>query len=468
MTWMLNFVYLLTLLICLPWLLWRAIRSGKYREGFQEKLLGRAPRRVGGSPCAWFHAVSVGEVLLLKPLVAELARRRPDWDIVISTTTAAGLGVARQAFPELITFYAPLDFSWATKKAIARVKPTALILVELEIWPNLIAAAKRSGARVAVINGRLSARSHRGYRRLGALLRPTLRRIDAVASQTEEYSARFLDLGIPAERITTTGSVKYDGLESDRGNPRTRELRAALGLSGADLVFVAGSTMEGEEAAALAAYRNAREQHPRLRFVVVPRHPHRFDEVAQMLERAGERIWRRSNPGTSPPPEGAILLIDTLGELSAVWGLADIAFVGGSLFPGRGGQNMMEPAGYGASVLFGPYTENFKRPVELLLQAGAARRIRSAAELGAALLEDLDDPEQAAERGESARVLVQSQQGATLRTFAVLDPLMHPPADTDRSRPSPSRPRRGGRFSSEPIESRVAAPGRLRQTTPIP
>lgn len=465
MTWMLNFVYLLTLVVCLPWLLWRSIRSGKYREGFQEKLLGRAPRRMGDRPCAWFHAVSVGEVLLLKPLVAEMARRRPEWDVVISTTTAAGLGVARQAFPDVITFYAPLDFSWAAKKAVSRVKPQVLILVELEIWPNLIAAAKRSGARVAVINGRLSARSHCGYKRLGPLLRPTLGRLDAVAAQTEEYSARFADLGVPAGRISTTGSVKYDGLESERGNARTKELRSALGLSGADLVFVAGSTMEGEEEAALAAFRAARARHPRLRLVVVPRHPHRFDEVAAKLGRAGDPVWRRSRPEGGPPSDDAILLVDTLGELSAVWGLADIAFVGGSLFPGRGGQNMMEPAGYGASVLFGPHTENFKRPVELLLQAAAARRVRTTDELTLALLDDLDDPEQAAERGESARMLVRSQQGATLRTFAVLMGLMDPPSPEPAPRLHPGRPHLAGRISREPAESRVAPPGRLRQTT---
>ena len=186
-----------------------------------------------------------------------------------------------------MTFYAPLDFSWATRRAMARIRPTVLALVELELWPNLIRAAKRSGVGVAIVNGRLSLRSHRGYRRLRGPLGPTLRRLDAVAAQTEEYAARFVDLGVPRDRVRVTGSVKYDGLETDRNNARTLALRAALGLSPADLVFVAGSTMEGEEAAALAAYREARKAHPRLRLVIVPRHAERFEKVAAWLRGAG-------------------------------------------------------------------------------------------------------------------------------------------------------------------------------------
>ena len=293
----LNLIYLALLCLFAPLLIFRAFRSGKYREGWSEKVLGKAPWRIGDRPCVWFHAVSVGEVLLLRPIVGELARRRPGWDVVISTTTPTGLAVARRTYPDLVTFYAPLDFSWATRRAMARIRPTVLALVELELWPNLIWAAKRSGVGVAIVNGRLSLRSHRGYRRLRGPLGPTLRRIDAVAAQTEEYAARFVDLGVPRDRVRVTGSVKYDGLETDRDNPRTLALRRALGLSPADLVFVAGSTMEGEEAAALAAYREARKAHPRLRLVIVPRHAERFEKVAAWLRGQGEIVVRRSLAG---------------------------------------------------------------------------------------------------------------------------------------------------------------------------
>jgi len=421
----LNLIYFATLIVLSPVLAYRMVRSGKYRDGLWEKFSGDAPNRVGDGPCLWFHAVSVGEVLLLRPLVAEMSRRRPNWQVVISTTTPTGLAVARRTFPELITFYAPFDFSWATRRAMSRVRPTVLALVELELWPNLIRSAKRAGAKVAVINARLSERSHRGYRRLRGPLGPTLHRIDAVAAQDEDYARRFVDLGVPSERVSVTGSVKFDGLESDRNNARTRALRAELGLSAADLVFVAGSTMEGEEEAALAAYRAARRDHPRLRLILVPRHAERFDAVARWLESEGEAVFRRSE---GPAPRGSatppVVLIDTIGELGAVWGLADVAFVGGSLLPGRGGQNMMEPAAYGASVMFGPHTANFRETVAQLLARDAARRVAGAPELAARLREDLDEPEKAAARGEAGRRFVLAQHGASGRTLHELDRLV--------------------------------------------
>ena len=428
MPFVLNAVYLALLFVFSPWIGYRAARAGKYRDGWLEKFLGRAPHRIGEGPCVWFHAVSVGEVLLLKPVLRELERRRPGWDLVVSTSTTTGLAVARRTYPDLVTFYAPLDFSWATREAVARVRPTVLALVELELWPNLVRSVKNAGGRVAIINGRLSGRSHRGYRRLRGPLGPTLRRLDAVAVQTDEYAERFVDLGVPRPRVKVTGSVKYDGLESNRNNPGTLELRRGLGLSGADLVFVAGSTMEGEEAAALAAYRAARRRHPGLRLVLVPRHPERFDRVAEWLAREGEPVLRRSAAGAAGAggerPSPPVILVDTVGELSAVWGLADVAFVGGSLYPGRGGQNMMEPAAYGAAVLFGPHTENFRDSVEQLLERRGACRVGGPGDLTRALLEDLDDPESAAARGASARSYVLAQNGAADRTLAELDRLV--------------------------------------------
>jgi 3-deoxy-D-manno-octulosonic-acid transferase len=427
----LNLIYAFTLLVFAPFLLYRWARHGKYREGWGEKLWGRAPLRIGNQPCLWFHAVSVGEVLLLRPVIREMSRRRPGWEILISTTTTTGLSVARRTYPDLVTFYAPLDFSWSTRRAVARIRPTVLALVELELWPNLIRSAKRAGAKVAIINARLSARSYRGYLHLRRPLQSTLARIDTVAAQNDEYAARFVELGIPEDRVRITGSVKFDGLESDRNNARTRALRGILGLSPADLVFVAGSTMEGEEGAALAAYSAARRQHPCLRLVLVPRHAERFDRVADWLEQQGETVIRRSRlgdaegappsrPGGRPP----VILIDTIGELGAVWGLADIAFVGGSLLPGRGGQNMMEPAAYGASVMFGPHTANFRDTVEQLLRHQAARRVADADDLARGLLDDLEDPETAAARGAAGRHLVLAQHGAAVRTLAELDRLV--------------------------------------------
>ena len=429
---LLNLIYAALLAACSPFLLYRSLRTGRYREGWREKLLGQAPPRIGDRPCVWFHAVSVGEVLLLKTVISELQRRRPNWDAVISTTTQTGLAVARRTYPDLVTFYAPLDFSWAVKQAVARVRPTVLALVELELWPNLVWSAKSAGARVVIVNGRLSSRSHKGYRRLRRPLGPTLRRIDAVAAQTGEYASRFVDLGVPSNRVRVTGSVKFDGLESNRGNAKTVALRKALGLAPAELIFVAGSTMAGEEAAALAAYRNAKAHHPNLRLILVPRHAERFEAVAAWLADQGEVVVRRSSrprPAV-PATRGAtapVILVDTLGELAAVWGLADVAFVGGSLLPGRGGQNMLEPAAFGASLLFGSHTANFREVVEQLRDCGGARVVADAGDLAVALLDDLDDPETAAQRGLAAQTFVMAQDGASGRTFAEIDRLVDLP-----------------------------------------
>ena len=249
--------------------------------------------------------MSVGEVLLLAalgprdgPPPARTGRSS------ISTTTTTGLAVARRTYPDLVTFYAPLDFSWSTRRAVERIRPTVLALVELELWPNLIRAAKRAGAKVAIINARLSARSYRGYRSLRVRCNRRSRRIDVVAAQNAEYARRFVELGIPEDRVSITGSVKYDGLESDRNNARTRELRQVLGLSPTDLVFVAGSTMEGEEAAVLAAYRGRAAAAPALAADPGP-------APRRAVRERGASGWssraRRSSAGAgsaSPRPDG--------------------------------------------------------------------------------------------------------------------------------------------------------------------
>jgi 3-deoxy-D-manno-octulosonic-acid transferase len=423
---LLNTLYLLLLVAVSPLLLWQTWRRGKRRPGFAARFWGRAPRRLGNRPCIWFHAVSLGEVKQLRPVVDELARRRPDWDVFLSTSTATGLAAARREFPEVVVFFSPLDFSWAVNKAVARIRPTVLALVELELWPNLIHSAKKSGARVVVLNARLGQSSFRGYSQIRWALAPTFRRLDLVAAQTEEYAARFVALGAELGRVRVTGSIKYDNLETDRANPRTVALRRALGVSGADVVFVAGSTMEGEEAAALEAFRAARASHPRLRLILVPRHPERFDAVATWLASQGESFIRRSRQGALDTSRAArpIILLDTVGELSAVWGLADVAFVGGSLFPGRGGQNMMEPAAYAAAVCFGPHTHNFRDAVEGLLACNGARRISSTAGLVHSLRADLDDPDSATRRALAGRDFVLAQHGAATRTINELDRLV--------------------------------------------
>ncbi len=203
MAWLLNVVYLLLLVLAGPWLALAALRKGKYREGFAHKLLGLVPRRDSQTRCVWLHAVSLGEVNLIAPLVAELHGRHPDWDIAISTTTLTGYTLARTRYASHAVFYCPLDFSWAVRRAIARVRPDLLVLAELELWPNLVAAARAAGARVAIVNGRLGERSYRGYRRLRPLVRPVLEKLDLIAVQNRQYAGRFIDLARPAPASTS-------------------------------------------------------------------------------------------------------------------------------------------------------------------------------------------------------------------------------------------------------------------------
>jgi 3-deoxy-D-manno-octulosonic-acid transferase len=396
----------------------------------------------------------VGEVNLLAPLLARWDRLHPEWEVVISTTTQAGYKLACKRYAPRRVIYCPLDFTWAVRRAMRAIRPTLLVLTELELWPNLIAAAKAHGARVAVINGRLSAQSFRGYRRVGWLLRRTLAALDLVAAQNDEYAARFAELGVRPEALHVTGSIKFDGARTSRQAPEVRRLAELVGLSGDEVVFLAGSTQESEEALAVDVFERLAGEFPQLRLIVVPRHPERFDDVAALLARRGVAYVRRSRLEGAPRAVAGqgedgplaervqncplaeradhigradqnprVLLVDAVGELGAWWGTASIAFVGGSLTR-RGGQNMIEPAGYGAAVSFGPNTWNFRDVVSLLLAHEAAVVVRDGSELEAFVRRCLSDPPYAAELGRRAQQLVVENQGAADRTVVLLEGLL--------------------------------------------
>lgn len=419
MPYLLNLIYLTGLLLASPWLVWRSFRTGRYREGFAEKLLGRVPRRSGDRTCIWFHAVSVGEVNLLQTMLEKIAREAPDWQCVISTTTKTGMELARKKYSQHTVFYCPLDFSWAVKSAIRRIRPDMLILAELEVWPNLIHYVRRSGAPVVVVNGRLSEKSFRGYRKLGLLIRGIMRKLSAVAAQDETTAQRFIDLGVPRDNVTVTGSLKFDGARTDRDNPDTERLARLAEISNDETVFLAGSTQSPEEEAAIETYRNLREDFPQLRLILVPRHPERFDEVAELLDRSGLPWIRRTEMSETATGGKPIILVDAVGELGAWWGLAEIAFVGGS-WGSRGGQNMIEPSGYGAAVSFGPLTRNFRDIVAMLLSSEAAVVVSDQAEMEQFVRSCLHSPEYASELGEKARKIVLSQQGAAEKTYSIV------------------------------------------------
>ncbi|HUS37941.1 MAG: 3-deoxy-D-manno-octulosonic acid transferase [Pirellulales bacterium] len=417
----LNGIYILLLIALSPFLLLAAIRKGKYREGWAAKFLGHVTVRQGNQTCIWFHAVSVGEVQLLGSLIQRLHRDQPDWQCVISTTTKTGFALAHEKFPQHLVFYCPLDFTWSTTEAMKRVRPDLLVLSELELWPNLIRAASRHGAKVAVINGRISDKSFRGYRWIRPLVGRMLRRIDTIAVQNEQYADRFLKLGASSQTVNITGSIKFDGANTDRRNPKTESLRALAGLSDGDVVFLAGSTQRGEEAAAVEVFSQLADQFPQLHLVLVPRHPERFEEVARLLDASRQPWQRRTQLADRPldPPNARILLVDTVGELGAWWGTANIGFVGGSL-GSRGGQNMIEPAAYGVAVCFGPNTQNFRDVVQALLAHQAAMVVQDQQMLQKFVRDCLQDPQAATRQGQRAAELVASSRGATSKTTELL------------------------------------------------
>lgn len=437
MPYLLNFVYAILIAVAFPYLLYCRVRQGKYRDGWRQKLWGDVPRRRNRKvPCLWLHAVSVGEVNLLGPLIARWEKAHPDWEIVISTTTQTGFALAQKRYAPRPVFYAPLDFTWSTETALTIIKPTLLVMAELELWPNWIAAAQRNGARVAVINGRLSEKSFGGYRRLARWIGSTIASLDLVAVQNEEYAERFLALGAIDKRVHVTGSIKFDGAQTDRNNATTHKLAALAGIKSDDVVFLAGSTQAPEESLAVDVFRQLAPQHPHLRLLITPRHPERFDEVAKVLDRSGVRWERRSSLESKLHDPGArILLIDVVGELGAWWGRSDIAFVGGSLGR-RGGQNMIEPAAYGSAVCFGPNTWNFKDVVQLLLATGAAHVVHDGRELQTFVERCLREPAFREDLGQRAKQLVLAQQGAADRTLVLLQGLAA--AELTRTLPTPA------------------------------
>lgn len=440
MPYLLNLIYLLLILLSLPWLVWQSLRKGKYREGYAAKFLGRVPNRASTKSCLWLHAVSVGEVNLLAPLLKMIETERPEWECVISTTTTTGMALAKKKYPKQMVFYCPLDFSWAVAAAMRRIRPDVLVLAELELWPNLIRAAKKRGARVAVINGRLGEKSFRGYRRIRALVAGLLRQIDLIAAQDETYAERFRSLGARPQTVHVTGSMKYDGAQTDRNNPATKRLAALAGFRADDIVLLAGSTQDPEEAMVLDVFRQFSQQWPQLRIVLVPRHPDRFEAVGKLLETSGLAWQRRTaldSEGTTdavnsdadtqqghqdapnPKSSARILLVDVVGELGVWWGMAQIAFVGGSM-GSRGGQNMIEPAAYGAAVSFGPNTWNFRDIVDAILDRDAAVVVRNSEEFATFVRRCLEERGFASAIGQRAQAFVRSQLGATSQTLDLL------------------------------------------------
>jgi 3-deoxy-D-manno-octulosonic-acid transferase len=382
-------------------------------RGLPERL-GAWPRLPPGS--VWIHAAAVGEIRAASRLV-ELLRKR-DRFVCTSTWTLPGRAAMRGWSPEVPCHLAPIDHPWCVDAALARVSPAALVLVETELWPAWIAAASRRHIPVVLVSGRLSDRSFPRYRRLAAVLRPTLRRLRAVGARTEEDAERFRALG--ARSVVVTGDLKLD--IDARPVPLAPDLDRLLGEVP---LLVAGSTHAGEEEAVLEALAAATAAGHGVALAIAPRHPPRAAEVERLARRAGRTVRRRTRPGPGALAPGEVLVLDTVGELASVYARAAVAFVGGSLVP-IGGHNVLEPAMAGRPVVFGPHVANVRHAVEILEACGAGRRIETGDALPGAVLEWLADPEAAQRRGEAGCRALASHRGSAERALALVEAALEP------------------------------------------
>ncbi len=418
---MVLFLYNLALLAALlagsPWWLWKMLTAHKYREGLAERL-GRVPARLRiHQPTIWLHAVSVGEVLAASRLVGELDRAFPDHRLLVSTTTRTGQALARQRFGAERVFYCPPDLPWAVRAYLNALRPQMLILAETEFWPNLLSSCFRRGIPVAVVNARISDRSWPRYLHLRRLWRPFLGRLTRVLAQSETDAERLLALGCAKGAVSVSGNLKFD-VRAAQESAATRILRNA----GAGLRFVvAGSTLEGEEAALIEAWPRLLAADPRLALVIAPRHPERFRAVASLLATSGlswsrRTVWPADTEIAFDP--GSVILLDSVGELASVYSLAAAAFVGGSIVP-AGGHNPLEPAQFAAPIVMGPHYQNFRAIAQELL-ARNAMRIAEKDSLAATLMDLLTDGTAAAQMGARAKQVFDAQAGATNRSVAAL------------------------------------------------
>jgi 3-deoxy-D-manno-octulosonic-acid transferase len=417
-----TFLWVLALPLALLRLLWRSRRAPAYRRRWAERL-GRfdPPARTGG---VWVHAVSVGETQAAQPLIRRLLAKPGAQPITVTTTTPTGSVRVGELFgDQVFHVYFPFDLPWAVEGFLDRVRPRLLIMVETEIWPNLLACCAARGIPTLLANGRLSARSARGYARLDGFARETFGAIGAVAAQTEVDAERFVALGAAAGRVRVTGSMKFDMAIRGSVKEKAEVLRRAWGTDRP--VWAAASTHEGEEEAVLEAHRRVLAKVPGALLVLVPRHPERFERAAQLVRRAGLTMVRRTE-GTSVTAGTAVFLGDTMGELPIFLGAADAAFVGGSLVD-IGGHNVLEPAAFGVPVVFGPYMHNFSAISELLLAADAARQVDTAEGLADVVLNWLGDASERTRIGENGRRVVEANRGALERTWQMVVDLLPPP-----------------------------------------
>jgi 3-deoxy-D-manno-octulosonic-acid transferase len=415
-----------------PYLLYQALRYRKYITSLPQRL-GYLPLsfNLDGDESIWVHAVSVGEVLTARALLPELRERYPRLRIFLSTTTMTGQQIARNNLQYVDeVFYFPFDLGFIVNRMLRLVKPRIFIMMETEIWPNLLRACHRAGVKTVLVNGRISSRSYPRYRLARPFIRRVLRHIDRFCMQSEESARRIIDIGAPRERVTVTGSLKFDSLElpgptaPDRG--RNRVLRY-FRISPDRPVVIAASTLKGEEEPVLEAFQRIRATMTNALLIIAPRKPERFDEAERIARRAGWNVARRSELRVDSEPRHDVVIVDTIGELAQLYQVATAVFVGGSLVD-AGGHNILEPAVFGKPIVFGPHMQNFAEIARTFVDNGASIQLRSARELETVLLELLSDPVRRASLGAAARALVEANRGARGKSLSVISQLL--PSDS--------------------------------------
>jgi 3-deoxy-D-manno-octulosonic-acid transferase len=426
----------LVLVLGLPWWVIQMMRNGRYRAGLSERF-GNVPLRIlrePDKPVIWVHAVSVGEVLAISGLLHRLRAHNPRHRIVLSTTTSTGQRLARERFGEENVFYFPLDFAFAIRPYLKALRPELVVIAETEFWPNFLRLAHGSGAKVVIVNARISDRSLPRYRRFRPLLSRILRNVDQYLTQSELDRGRLVGIGAPPERVVVAGNLKFDIMPA-KVTPFLGQLQVSIRQASALPVIVCGSTVEGEEPIIIEAFRRVLKWHPNALLILAPRHPERWEQVADLIRASGLPWWRRSQWQTDDPVSSGIFLLDSIGELAAIYRVATLAFVGGSLVP-RGGHNILEPAHYAIPIMVGPYTENFRDIVSLFTTAGAVD-VADSEHFADELLHLLEHEQRRALLGRHAAEVVRSNCGATERTVETLSGfLRHAPRAGRKARRS--------------------------------
>ena len=424
------------LLILSPYFLYQAIRHQKYIGSFGQRF-GFLPVsfNLDGDESIWIHAVSVGEVLTARPLIAELRRRYPRLKLFLSTTTMTGQRLAKRDLRDIDgVFYFPFDWTFTVRRTLNLVKPRLFVMVETEIWPNLLRECRRRGVKTVVVNGRISYRSFPRYRIVRPFFRRVLADIDHFCVQGEETARRLLELGADSARVTITGSLKFDSLdlsafESTQGRPGSGPARVLrfFRMSPNRPVIVAGSTLRGEEEAVIRAFNRVRTAGNSAMLVIAARHPERFAEVERLCRDEGLSTVRRTELPIDAEPRADAVILDTIGELAQLYQVATAVFVGGSLVA-AGGHNILEPAAFGKPIVFGPHMENFAEIADTFLRNGAAVQVRSERDLETEMVALMSDPVRRARLGAAARALVDANRGAKDRTVQAIAAVLPPDA----------------------------------------